>query len=636
MMGTEVGLTLRLLGAAEITGTGRELATELLAKPKTLALLAYLAMASPRGLHRRDVLLALLWPDSDSNHARNSLRQSLHLLRRHLPTGTLTSRGQAEVGLDPRDLDVDVTTFEELLDRGREADAMAVYQGTLLDGFSLFANTGFDTWLSGERERLQARAVRAAMVLAGRHELDGDHAGAAEWSRFALVRAPYDEELLRAVIELFVRRGDRAAATQVYRSAVDRIRTCLGVTVSAPTALLGQSLTDERPIAVGDRMPVADGPTARARATDGPTALARPRVVTAEARRWCLDARQLAGRHSPLTILSAIGRYEQALHASPEYAEAHAGLATALCQAVTYGSCHGRDEAWPRACAHATRALRLEPLLGEAHTVLAHVALRQDYNWPLAEELHCKALDVDPVSVVSRTSYALEYLTAAGQIDEALAVLDRVRDRIPDVPAISAVYALSCAFGRRYDSALREADFVLESDPTFVQALWARGMAQDASGDAAGAIATFEVAVETTGRSSLFLSQLGRSCARAGQRVRAKSILRELDARREHGPAAYYVAEILAALGSTELALDRLHAAYRQRNPFLVFAGVTYGLDPLRGTRRFRDLLMRVGLRACTNRPVRFSASREAEVSPPLHRRMARVREAALRPSYEA
>ena len=53
-----------------------------------------------------------------------------------------------------------------LLDGGRVAEALAIYSGALLDGFSLFANTAFDAWLSGERERLQHRAVRAAMVLA--------------------------------------------------------------------------------------------------------------------------------------------------------------------------------------------------------------------------------------------------------------------------------------------------------------------------------------------------------------------------------------------------------------------------------------------------------------------------------------
>ena len=238
--------------------------------------------------------------------------------------------------------------------------------------------------------------------------------------------------------------------------------------------------------------------------------------------------------------------------------------------------------------------------------MLAHVTLCQDYDWTLAESLYRKALEVDAVSVVSRTSYALDYLTAVGRSDEALAILDRARDEIPDVPAISATYAMSCVFSRRFELALRESNFVLDGQPSFVQAHWTRGMAQEGLGDAAGAVETFERAVEMTQRSSLLLSQLGRACARAGQRVRARSILHQLDQRGEHGgPAAYYTAEILAALGDTDLALDRLYAAYRQRNPFLVFAGVLYGLDPLRGTRRFRDLLMRIGLPACETRHAR-------------------------------
>jgi tetratricopeptide (TPR) repeat protein len=192
---------------------------------------------------------------------------------------------------------------------------------------------------------------------------------------------------------------------------------------------------------------------------------------------------------------------------------------------------------------------------------------------------------------------------------------------------------MSCVFGRRYESGLREADFVLERDPTLVLARWARGMAQEESGDVAGAITTFELAVETTDRSSLLLSQLGRVCARAGHHARAMSILRELDERREHGPAAYYSAEILAALGSTELALDRLYAAYRQRNPFLVHAGVLYGLDPLRGTRRFRDLLMRIGLPACGNSPARGRPGSHDDSLPPWTRsreRPIRARTASL------
>ena len=51
-------------------------------------------------------------------------------------------------------------------------------------------------------------------------------------------------------------------------------------------------------------------------------------------------------------------------------------------------------------------------------------------------------------------------------------------------------------------------------------------------------------------------------------------------------------------LGSGQAPRGRLFAAYRQRNLFMDFAGVMYGLDPLRGMRRFRHLLMHLGLPA--------------------------------------
>jgi DNA-binding SARP family transcriptional activator len=52
---------------------GRELES-VLRGPKQLALLVYLATATPRGFHRRDTLMALLWPELDQEHARRSLR----------------------------------------------------------------------------------------------------------------------------------------------------------------------------------------------------------------------------------------------------------------------------------------------------------------------------------------------------------------------------------------------------------------------------------------------------------------------------------------------------------------------------------------------------------------------------------
>src|SRR6476469_4047604 len=66
------------------------------------ALVAYLAM-SPEMSATRDKLAELLWGDSDSEHSRNSLRQTLALLRRALAAAgpdLLVASGDI-IGLNP-------------------------------------------------------------------------------------------------------------------------------------------------------------------------------------------------------------------------------------------------------------------------------------------------------------------------------------------------------------------------------------------------------------------------------------------------------------------------------------------------------------------------------------------------------
>jgi len=46
-------IELRLLGSLSLTDPGREELPAILRQPKRLALLAYLAVATPRGFHRR-------------------------------------------------------------------------------------------------------------------------------------------------------------------------------------------------------------------------------------------------------------------------------------------------------------------------------------------------------------------------------------------------------------------------------------------------------------------------------------------------------------------------------------------------------------------------------------------------------
>src|SRR5881296_3721907 len=103
----------RLLGILHLTDAeGREV-TSLLTRSRRLALLAYLAAARPRGLHRRDTLLALFWPELDQEHARAALRQALHVLRTALGADVVVTRGDDDIGLNVDHLRCDVVAFDE-------------------------------------------------------------------------------------------------------------------------------------------------------------------------------------------------------------------------------------------------------------------------------------------------------------------------------------------------------------------------------------------------------------------------------------------------------------------------------------------------------------------------------------------
>ena len=210
-------IELRTLGALELISADGRAVGPVLAQPRRAALLCYLALASPRGFHRRDTLVALFWPELDQEHARNTLRQSVYFLRRALGQETIVSRGD-ELALAPDQVGCDVWGFETAINGGRPADALALYRGELLAGFHISEAPDFERWLEEERSRLRQRAGEAAWALAAARERDGDAAGAAEAARRAAAFSPADETALRRLMLLLKRVGDGAGAVRAYEA----------------------------------------------------------------------------------------------------------------------------------------------------------------------------------------------------------------------------------------------------------------------------------------------------------------------------------------------------------------------------------------------------------------------------------
>src|SRR3989454_7418555 len=163
-------IELRLLGRLSLTSAAGRDVRALLGQPRRLALLAYLAAATPPGFHRRDSLLALFWPELDQEHARAALRQALHVVRDALGAGAVASRGDEEIGLAFDQVLCDVAAFERAVDEEQFREALDLYRGNLLEGFFISDAPEFERWLETGRARLREAAARAARNLSERAE----------------------------------------------------------------------------------------------------------------------------------------------------------------------------------------------------------------------------------------------------------------------------------------------------------------------------------------------------------------------------------------------------------------------------------------------------------------------------------
>ena len=252
MTDTPQALELHLAGVPGVQGSGP--ATVALA-PRDAALLAWLALEGPTPRTR---LAQLLWPDSEPEAARNTLRQRLFQLRRQF--------GDALV--------VGSTTLA-LADGVRHdlLDADGVLAGVAHDIGGEFA-----AWLAQQRERRQGR-VRASLIeLGDMAEQARDYADALSHARELLALEPLSEDAHRRVMRLHYLAGDRAAGLLAFDRCEQVLKDEVGARPSPLTlALLDTLQANERSVAVPDRrLPAAvlRPPRMVGRADDLRTALA--------------------------------------------------------------------------------------------------------------------------------------------------------------------------------------------------------------------------------------------------------------------------------------------------------------------------------------------------------------------------
>ena len=223
----------RALGGIELLPYGGGEPPAIVSQPKRIALLAYLALARPRGVQRRDTLLAIFWPESDERRARNALSQSLHVLRSCLGPDAVEGAGSQDVGVSPARVRCDVARFEDLLASGQPADAFDLYRGELLPGLHVPDSPDFAHWLDLERDRLHRMARDSARAAAAEYEDRGSPALAMGVLHRAIELFPEDEDLFLRLVEVMADAGDRAGVMQAWQLFQRRRAHLIGLPPSA-------------------------------------------------------------------------------------------------------------------------------------------------------------------------------------------------------------------------------------------------------------------------------------------------------------------------------------------------------------------------------------------------------------------
>jgi DNA-binding SARP family transcriptional activator/tetratricopeptide (TPR) repeat protein len=210
------GLTLEN-GGGPLSGAG--------AQRSRLALLAVLAAAGERGISR-ETLLAIFWPESDTEQARGALKQALYSLRRDLGGPELIS-GNGNLVLNSAVITSDVGEFKRALELGELERAVALYRGKFLEGVHL--NGGeFDRWLEPQRLHLHELFQDALRRLARNAESRSEYPVAVRWWRALAAADPLSAVTACALMRALATTGDSGASLSHARLYEQLVKSDLG------------------------------------------------------------------------------------------------------------------------------------------------------------------------------------------------------------------------------------------------------------------------------------------------------------------------------------------------------------------------------------------------------------------------
>jgi serine/threonine protein kinase/tetratricopeptide (TPR) repeat protein len=327
------------------------------------------------------------------------------------------------------------------------------------------------------------------------------------------------------------------------------------------------------------------------------THLAKRPTINSEAYQLYLQGRYWWNKRNPEALQKGLQFFQQAVDKDPGYALAYVGIADSYSILAFFGyDALPPREAMPKAKAAASKALELDPALGEAHVSLAFVLANYDWDFPAAEKEFKRGIELNPGYPSAHSLYAV-HLTAMGRLEEAIVELHRALEFDPLSLIIRHYLARTLLYAHRDDEAIAEERKVLEMDPNFYLAHNLLGSVFLEKGQKQEAVAEVWKALELSRGGFLPLANLGYAQGATGNRAEAMKTLERLrELSKQRYIPAYYFAIVYAGLGQKDQAFEGLEKAYQERSNYLLFLKVVETMVPLRSDPRLQELVGRIGL----------------------------------------
>jgi TolB-like protein/Tfp pilus assembly protein PilF len=222
--------------------------------------------------------------------------------------------------------------------------------------------------------------------------------------------------------------------------------------------------------------------------------LAGTREIDPLAHDLYLKASYAFAKQTPDSIRESLSLYKAAAEKAPTFARAYLGIAqaeTALLQITAESpteSVRHEKEAL-------TKALAIDPHLGDAHGLLATLTYTYDWDWPRAEREFRLALAEGAQAPTEQRFGA--YLITRGRFEEGIAHVQKALELDPlgNSPRVNQFFA--SYFQRKYAEARRELVALLEREPRFLAGHALLGLVSMMQHDCSGTTAQADWVRET-------------------------------------------------------------------------------------------------------------------------------------------